>query len=169
MVERLQLRDSSLTANSFSSILLLSTLSRGLVVLSTLIGFLWVCGCATGAEIARVERVIDGDTIVVSGGERVRYIGIDAPEVGEPFYYEAKQFNEQMVVGKCVKLEKDVSDRDDYGRLLRYVYVDGIFVNGEMVRNGYALAKKYPPDTKYQAYLEKMEGEARRLHKGLWR
>lgn len=169
MVERSQLRNSLLVANSFSSIFLFSTLNRSLVIFSILIGLLWASGCATGAEIAKVEWVVDGDTVVITGGERVRYIGIDAPEVGEPFYYEAKRFNEQLVGGKRVKLERDVSDRDDYGRLLRYVYVDGVFVNGEMVRNGYALAKKYPPDTKYQAYLEKLESEAKRLRNGLWR
>lgn len=149
--------------------ILLFILGKGFVILVSLVGFLQATGCAGYVETARVEQVIDGDTIFIVGGERVRYIGIDAPEMGEPFYYEAKRFNEQMVAGRCVKLEKDVSCRDDYGRLLRYVYVDGIFVNGELVRNGYALAKGYPPDTKYQAYLEKMEDEAKRLRKGLWR
>lgn len=144
-------------------------LGRWLFILAVLVGFLWAGGCATHVEIAKVERVIDGDTIVIAGGERVRYIGIDAPEAGEPFHDEAKEFNERLVAGKLVKLEKDISDRDSYGRLLRYVYVDGIFVNGELVKNGYALAKKYPPDTKYQAYLERMESEAKQSRRGLWR
>jgi len=143
-------------------------LGKCFIVLVLLVGFLRAAGCVGPVETAVVEQVIDGDTIVIAGSEHVRYIGVDAPEVGEPFYLEAKQFNERMVVGKRVRLERDVSDRDSYGRLLRYVYVDGIFVNGELVRNGYAFAKRYPPDTKYQEYLEEMEREAKRLRKGLW-
>ncbi len=144
-------------------------MSKGFIVLAILIiGFLQTVGCVGCLETAVVERVIDGDTIVIAGGERVRYIGIDAPDMGDPFYLEAKRFNEQMVAGKRVKLEKDISDRDSHGRLLRYVYADDVFVNGELVRSGYARAKRYPPDTKYQAYLEEMEHEAKRLRKGLW-
>lgn len=159
---------SKVSSSPFVYYSLLSVVVRGLIVLSLLVGLVWAGGCAATVETVKVERVIDGDTIVIVGGERVRYIGIDAPESGEPLYYEAKRFNEQLVAGKQVKLERDVSDRDDYGRLLRYVYVDGIFVNGEMVRNGYAVAKRYPPNTKHQTYLEKMEKEARQLRRGLW-
>ncbi len=134
-----------------------------------LVVFLLMAGCAGDVETARVIRVIDGDTIVVEGGYHVRYIGIDAPEKDDPYYLEAKQFNEQLVMGKRVKMEKDVSDRDDFGRLLRYVYVNSVFVNAEMVRNGYALAKAYLPDTRYQKYLVEVENEAKQLHKGLWK
>lgn len=130
--------------------------------------FLLLSGCAVDLDIetAVVVQVIDGDTIVIQGGEQVRYIGIDAPEKGEPYYYEAREFNEKMVKGKRVQLEKDVSDRDRFGRLLRYVYVDGVFVNREMVRNGYAFSKAYMPDIKYQSILEDAENEARILHRG---
>lgn len=71
--------------------------------------------------------------------------------------------------GKTVTLEKDVSETDVYGRLLRYVWVDGVFVNGELVRLGYARAISYPPDTKYQERLAQLEEEARQASRGLWR
>jgi len=115
-----------------------------------------------------VIRVIDGDTITVEGGYRVRYIGIDTPEIGEAFGLEAWQANRELVEGKVVYLERDVSETDKYGRLLRYVYVDDILVNAELVRAGQADAKAYPPDTKHQDYLEKLEQEARQAGRGMW-
>ncbi len=115
--------------------------------------------------------MIDGDTITIEGGYRVRYIGIDTPEIHpdlEAFGIEAWEANRRLVEGKEVRLEQDVSEKDKYGRLLRYVWVDGIFVNAEMVRQGLAQAKAYPPDTKYQDYLEQMEAEAREAGRGMW-
>jgi micrococcal nuclease len=119
--------------------------------------------------MAEVNQVIDGDTIVIRGGLYVRYIGIDAPEKGEFHYLESKQMNEKLVAGRKVRLEGDVSDMDEYGRLLRYVYIGDTFVNAEMVGQGYAWAKAYPPDVKYQVYLEAVEKEARQLKRGIWR
>jgi len=130
-----------------------------------------LCGCGSPPDTARVTQVIDGDTIVVEGDYRVRYIGINAPEVHpQPKTYgiEARQANRRLVEGKTVRLERDVSETDQYGRLLRYVYVDSIFVNAELVREGLARAKAYPPDTKYQDYLEQMEAEAREANRGIW-
>ena len=120
---------------------------------------------------ARVVRVIDGDTIEIAGGAHVRYIGMDTPETyPEVEFYgpEAKAKNAELVEGKLVTLEKDVSETDRYGRLLRYVYVDGVFVNGELVRLGYARAVAYPPDTRYQWQLEKLEKEAQAAKLGIW-
>jgi micrococcal nuclease len=125
--------------------------------------------CCEPSDTATVTKVIDGDTIVIEGGYHVRYIGIDAPEVGEFYYLEAKQINEGLVEGKKVRLERDISDKDSYGRLLRYVYVDDDFVNAEIVRQGCGWARAYPPDVKYQVYLEAMEREARQLKRGVWR
>ena len=122
-------------------------------------------------EGVRVVRVIDGDTIEIAGGAHVRYIGIDTPETypeKEPYGAEAKAKNIELVEGKLVTLEQDVSDTDRYGRLLRYVYVDGVFVNGELVRLGYARAKAYPPDTRYQWQLEHLEKEAKAAKLGIW-
>jgi len=118
-----------------------------------------------------VTQVIDGDTITIEGGYRVRYIGIDTPEVHpelEDLGMEAWQANRQLVEGKKVRLERDITETDKYGRLLRYVFAGDIFVNGELVRQGLAQAKAYPPDTKYQDYLEQMEAEAREAGRGIW-
>ena len=108
----------------------------------------------------RVVRVIDGDTIEVSGRRRVRYIGIDTPEIGgTPEYYgpEATSFNRDLAGGRKVHLAKDESERDRFGRLLRFVYADGILVNAELVREGYARAVVYPPDTRYAACFAALE------------
>lgn len=123
---------------------------------------------ATGEGAVLVVRVIDGDTIVLEGGEHLRYIGMDTPEIGQPYYQEAKIANEELVLGKKVRLEKDVSERDRYKRLLRYVYIDNIFVNAELVKKGVARAKAYPPDTKHLKEFEALEKEAILEGKGLW-
>ncbi len=125
-----------------------------------------------GHETALVVRVLDGDTVeVLLAGEtlRLRYIGIDSPEDGQPFSSEATQANRQLVEGKKVLLEKDVSETDRYDRLLRYVYLlDGTFINAELVRAGYARAAAYPPDTRYQDYLESVQQEASQAGLGVW-
>lgn len=119
-----------------------------------------------------VERVIDGDTIVLSDGNTVRYIGIDTPEVHpkvECFGVEATAYNTELVLGKSVLLFKDVSETDKYNRLLRYVYLeDGTFVNEALVQAGYAHARSYPPDIAQQNTLRDAEREAREHTQGLW-
>jgi len=127
-----------------------------------------LAACRIANDQLRVVGVVDGDTIIVEGGLVVRYIGIDAPEKNEALYLQAQKANEELVRGKRVRLEKDISDKDSHGRLLRYVYLDGIFVNAELVRAGLADAKAYLPDVKYQAYLEAVEKEARQTRRGLW-
>ena len=132
---------------------------------------LLIPACSTPSDLVRVTKVIDGDTIEVAGGERVRYIGINTPEVYpavEPYGMEAWVANERLVGKKKVRLERDVTDRDRYGRLLRYVYVDDLLVNAELVRLGLAWAKAYPPDTKYQRMLEQAEQEAKAAGLGIW-
>jgi micrococcal nuclease len=145
------------------------SLRSGFVIVLVLASFLLPLACLEPSATTAVTRVIDGDTIVIEGGYHVRYIGVDAPESGEFYYLEAKQMNEELVAGKNVRLERDISDKDSYGRLLRYVYVDDDFVNAEMVRQGCAWAIAYPPDVKYQVYLEAMEEEARQSKRGIWR
>lgn len=123
---------------------------------------------------AWVREVVDGDTIKVEmEGEiySLRYIGVDTPELqeGEWMGEEAYHFNQDLVGGQAVVLEKDVSDTDRYGRLLRYVYLpEGTFVNALLVEKGYAEAKAYPPDTKYQDLLEEKERAARQKGLGMW-
>jgi micrococcal nuclease len=127
---------------------------------------------------AIVTRIIDGDTIELNDGRKLRYIGIDTPETVHPtkgvecFGVQASQKNSQLVLGKEVILEKDVSETDRYGRLLRYVYLASesgqVFVNHELVKTGYAQASSYPPDIKYQDQLRAAEAEAMENQLGLW-
>ena len=124
-----------------------------------------------GMTQARVVSVVDGDTIRVSISGQVftlRYIGMNTPERDQPYYDEATAQNAALVSGKTVFLEKDVSETDRYGRLLRYVHADGIFVNAELVRLGYAQAGTYPPDIKYNHLFFQLEREARQGNRGLW-
>lgn len=130
----------------------------------------------TQDNLAIVKRVVDGDTIVVEiGGQeyRVRYIGVDAPESTtrqECYGREAARFNRTLVEGQTVRLERDVSETDRYGRLLRYVYLaNGEMVNEVIIREGYALARSFPPDVKYQERLREAEREAKQKRRGLWR
>lgn len=128
----------------------------------------------SNSETYLVTRVIDGDTIEIQGGQRVRYIGIDTPETVDPnrpvgcYGQEASDKNKTLVLNKQVKLEKDVSETDKYGRLLRYVYVDDMMVNDYLVRQGYANASSYPPDVKYQEQFRQAQQEAVANNRGLW-
>ena len=124
--------------------------------------------CTNTSEKIIVARVIDGDTIELEDGDRIRYIGIDTPEIGEPYYLEATAKNAELVEGKEVRLEKNVSEEDRYGRLLRYIYVGDLFVNAELVRWGYARAHSYPPDTYYAELFSQLELEAKQAGRGLW-
>ena len=123
---------------------------------------------------ARVSRTIDGDTVELEGGQRVRYIGVDTPEMNDSrpavraWAEKAKEKNRELVEGKKVLLERDVSETDRYGRLLRYVYLDGIMVNAELVRLGYAYATTFPPDVKQQELFARLERDARAAGRGLW-
>lgn len=123
---------------------------------------------------ARITRVIDGDTIEIEGGARVRYIGMDAPESVDPrrsiqcFGAESSAKNKELTEGKLVRLEKDISETDRYGRLLRYVYVGDTMINLLLVREGYAHAATFPPDVKYQREFLDAEREARERKRGLW-
>lgn len=124
--------------------------------------------------MVNVRKVIDGDTIEIAGGKRIRYIGIDTPEIHHPkkpvecFGQEAAEFNRNLVEGKEVRLEKDVSETDRYGRLLRYVYIGDLLVNDYLVRQGYAHAVTFPPDVKYADRFRLAEQEARVNNRGLW-
>ena len=115
-----------------------------------------------------VKEVIDGDTIILSNGSRVRLIGINTPEHGMYFFEEAREVLGTIVLGKEIILEKDISDKDKYGRLLRYVYAGNLFVNLEMVKRGFANAYTYPPDIKYNGEFLEAERYARENNLGLW-
>jgi len=117
---------------------------------------------------AKVVVVIDGDTIEIEGGERVRYIGIDAPETNECYGPEATQANRELVEGKEVILIRDVENRGKYGRLLRYVIADGRFVNAELVRLGYAEPRSYGESVMFQQVLTLFGRYAMEQKIGLW-
>ncbi|MHB9033997.1 MAG: thermonuclease family protein [Anaerolineae bacterium] len=149
-----------------------------LVLLGMLVGcaYLPPPGSAAG-ESAAVVDVVDGDTIWVRMGARefkVRYIGMNAPELAregvaeQPFARAAREANRRLVEGQVVILVKDVSDTDQYGRLLRYVYVGDTLINAELVRLGVARAKAYPPDTTLQNELFAAQDEARAARRGIW-
>ncbi len=134
-----------------------------------------------GIEVAEVPdgtylvtKVIDGDTITIEGGAVIRYIGIDTPETVHPakpvqcFGEEASVKNKELLEGKMVRIEKDVSELDVYDRFLRYIWIDDIFVNDYLVRQGYAYASTYPPDVKYSDQFIEAEKEARENNRGLW-
>jgi micrococcal nuclease len=122
----------------------------------------------------KVVKVIDGDTIELENGQKVRYIGIDTPELVHPskpvecFAKEAQEKNKELVLGKEVWLEKDISETDKYGRLLRYVWVNDVLVNEVLVQEGYAQVSTYPPDVKYQERFLEAQRKAREENKGLW-
>lgn len=125
-----------------------------------------------------VIRVVDGDTIHVRLGnrvEKVRYIGIDTPELRhpsrgeEPGGREARKLNRALVEGRRVRLELDVQVRDRHGRLLAYVWVGDLMVNAELVRLGYAQVMTIPPNVRYQALFVRLQRDAREAGRGLWR
>jgi micrococcal nuclease len=122
---------------------------------------------------ADVTRVVDGDTIVV-GDERVRLIGIDTPETVKPgtpvqcFGREASAELKRLVEGRRVRLERDVEERDRYGRLLAYVYRGDVFVNAELVRRGYASVATFPPNVRHVDLFVRLQREARAAGRGLW-
>jgi micrococcal nuclease len=136
-----------------------------------------------------VDRVVDGDTLVIESGERVRLIGIDTPEMHESkkLYRDAQrthqdastikrlgersyEFTKNLVEGKRVSLEFDVEKYDRYKRLLAYVYLkDGTFVNARIVQEGYASLMTYPPNVKYADSFVKLYQEARENRRGLWK
>ena len=133
---------------------------------------------AAGAIEGTVVRVVDGDTIHVQLADRVekiRYIGVNTPEIHhpskgeEPGGREAAEVNRGLVGGRRVRLELDVQTRDRYGRLLAYVWVGDTMVNAELVRLGYAQVMTVPPNVRYQGLFVKLQRQARDAHRGLWR
>lgn len=127
---------------------------------------------------AYVSRVVDGDTIEVrlpdGEEEDVRYVGVDTPETVKPdtpvqcFGPQASDFNHRLVEHRRVRLVFGVERRDVYGRLLAYVYLDGRFVNAELVRRGLARTLTIPPNDRFAGRLKRLEIAAARAGRGLW-
>jgi micrococcal nuclease len=136
-------------------------------------------GADGDGDTGRVVKVVDGDTIHVQlagGREKVRYIGVDTPETKDPrrpvqcFGRQASDFNARLVGGERVRLVRDIEARDRYGRLLAYVYRarDGLFVNAELARLGYAQPLSIPPDVRFAGRFAALAREAREEGRGLW-
>ncbi len=143
---------------------------RWLLVAAVLLlagGGLAVTGLVT-AKSAIVSRVVDGDTFVLAGGERVRVLGIDTPEKGMPLSEEATELLEQLIEGKAVTLESDRTDKDRYGRSLRYVRVDGALAEERLLRAGLARVLIIPPDRAHEEEFRAWEAEAREAERGIW-
>ena len=145
---------------------------RGLLAAGLAVGLLVLAPGPASAQ--RVERVVDGDTIIVSGVGRVRLIGVDTPESVDPrrpvefFGKEAGAFTRRLVDGKRVRLEYDWERTDRYGRTLAYVYLpDGTFVNAEIIRQGYGHAYTRFPFEHLDRFRQ-FEREARQAGRGLW-
>lgn len=119
-------------------------------------------------ETATVAKVVDGDTIELTDGRRIRYIGINTPERDQPYYQDATEANRQLVADKDVQLEYDVEQLDKYGRTLAYIWVDGVMTNIEIVNRGFANAFTVPPNVKYEDAFRQAEREAREAGRGLW-
>ena len=119
-------------------------------------------------ETATVAKVVDGDTIELTDGRRVRYIGINTPERDQPYYEEAAETNRQLVEGRGVQLEFDVETFDQYGRTLAYVWSNGVMANWEIVNRGFANAFTVPPNVRYEGQFREAERDAREAERGLW-
>jgi len=147
----------------------------------TLIAFSIALAAVTGAVISLLAgsrsgdySVIDGDTIELPDVGRVRYIGVDAPERDEPYYEEARAYNEKLLARGEIEYALDVERYDQYGRTLAYVYVteeggSRLFVNEELLRAGWARAMPIAPNTRFASRFRRAEGTAQRLRRGLWR
>lgn len=127
-----------------------------------------ISGCTSNNEEVVVSRVIDGDTFETIGGNTVRLIGINTPEKNEPYYDEAKERLSDLIENKKVILTKDKENKDKYGRLLRYVYVDDIFVNLKLIEEGYATAYSVPPNLKHENEFKYAEFKAKSSKIGIW-
>jgi endonuclease YncB( thermonuclease family) len=131
-------------------------------------------GVLRGAKWKQVAKVIDGDTIRLTTGEKVRFLGIDAPEtkhpkkVPDPCGPAASKYNRDLLAGQEVVLEFDVEREDRYGRLLAHVFTRSTFVNAELVRRGYARVSTYRPNLKYRDFFLSLQSQAKKNDRGLW-
>ena len=144
-----------------------------------LVFFIIVCSCSQDYSEIGVIEVIDGDTIKLSNGRLLRYIGLDTPETRikekgqfiyspQPFSEEAKEYNRKLVQGKTVRIEFDIQNKDKYGRLLGYCFVGDTFVNAKLIEEGYAVIYTYPPNVKYADLFASLQRGARQEKRGLW-
>ncbi|CAN2042870.1 micrococcal nuclease [Candidatus Magnetomoraceae bacterium gMMP-15] len=125
--------------------------------------------------IGYVKYISDGDTIILRNGKKIRYIGINTPEIahrnkkGEPYGQAAKKFNKKLVNGKKVFIIFDSNKFDQYGRILGYIFLkDGTFINARMIEEGYAYCLYYFPNIKHSNIFLKLQRKAMSQKKGIW-
>lgn len=151
-------------------------MKRKLVIL---LFFLFSCSPSYDYSKIKVAEVIDGDTVRLTNGRLLRYIGIDTPEMRlkennrfiyhpQPYALEAKKANEKLVRNKFVRVEFDVEKTDVYGRLLGYCFVDNVFINAKLVEDGFAVIYTIPPNVKYTDFFVLLQKQARQNKRGLW-
>ena len=132
-------------------------------------------GSRFDARVHVVEEVVDGDTLIIEDGIRIRLLGVDAPESGECFNLEAKSALSKLVLGQEIVLEKDQTATDSFDRLLRYVFLheenpemNSVFVNKELVREGFAQSNYVKPNRRYLSGLQAAQREAEEEGVGIW-
>lgn len=129
------------------------------ILVLSLLGYIYLLSQRDFYEETIVTKIVDGDTVIVRGGESVRLLGIDTDERGKKCYAVAKERLEELVLGKGVVLEHDAEDRDRYGRLLRYLFLNETNINALMVSEGLAVAR-FQGNWKYKAEITALEKEA---------
>jgi endonuclease YncB( thermonuclease family) len=136
------------------------------------IGLVLLCALLFGStppgKKGKVKKVLDGDTIVLESGERVRYLCVDSPEEGEPFHDEAARVNDSLVFGKTVTVEFDRKVKDRYGRYLGYIWQDTLLVNDFLLRRGLVSVYYFPPNDRYLARFAASARSARSKRLGVW-
>ena len=151
----------------------------GLLLLLLVAYRVWVSQSApvpvTEEGFYRVQRVVDGDTLILDGGSRVRLLGVDTPETKDPHRPvqllgpEAAEFTRKHVEGRRVKLQFDRERKDRYDRLLAYLFIDDWFLNEELIRHGFSRAQlQYPYSAAMKRRFRAAEEQARRARAGLW-
>ncbi len=143
-------------------------MKRRWVLFWVLCSYLVLFGSVTADERVRVNKVYDGDTIVLEDGRKVRYLGINSPEFQEPFYLKAKRLNESLVLGKEIRLEFDQERSDAYNRILAYVYVGDQMVNARLVKEGLAHVFLIGPSRRHSALLLQAQAVAKQNRAGIW-
>lgn len=138
-------------------------------LLSFLFAILALSIPAVAGEVARVADVVDGDTVILEDGRRVRYLGTNTPERGEQLYQQAKDLNRSLVKGKAVRLEFEGDrDSDAYNRLLAYVYAGDQMIGARMIQEGMAHALFIGPEGRHNAMLLRLQAEAKQRGAGIW-
>jgi micrococcal nuclease len=126
-----------------------------------------IVGCTQQAGTISGVEIIDGDTFRLANGDTVRLIGIDAPELSQPGGVLSREYLAHLLLGKPITLERGYEDRDNYNRLLRFVYINDLCINEEMIKQGYAEAR-YLPESPIREYYLQLEIQAEVTRAGLW-